>query len=81
MSTGGRRREGLNQQKKGGEEGSRPNARLKKNFFIFSSFTCCRSRAAQDMTLPYMAEFIVDSNLSLFCAMSGVWRREEKREV
>ena len=33
--------------------------------------TCCRSLAALAMTLPYMAEFIVDSNLSLFCFFVG----------
>lgn len=53
--------------KKGEEEESRIDGKKKKKQ-PFSLFTCCRSRAAHAMTLPYMAEFIVDSNLSLFCS-------------
>ena len=57
-------------------------------FFFFSLslslslhfLTCCRSLAALAMTLPYMAEFIVDSNLSLFCLLAEcVWERERER--
>ena len=53
MSTGGRRREGLNQQKNGGEEGSRPNARLKKKllhllFFYLLQFP---RRAGHDVAV------------------------------
>ena len=51
-----------------------------KNFFSFLFFTCCRSLAAQAMTLPYMAEFDTDSNMSLFCLLLVERRRVREGE-
>lgn len=62
--------------KKGKRKGLDKSMRV-VSLFIF--LTCCRSLATLAMTLPYMAEFIVDSNLSLSCfLLSGVQVREKR---